>query len=63
MSEFPGRIELLTSDSTSKGAQSSQAAIFGAAAFPLLPLPSAKAKEIQGSVGIAVHRLHLDKHI
>ena len=37
MSEFPGRIELLTSDSTSRGAQSSQAAIFGAAAFPLYP--------------------------
>ena len=37
MSEFPGRIELLTSDSTSKGAHSSQAAMFGPAALPLYP--------------------------
>ena len=27
-----------------------------------LPLPSAKMKQIKGTVGIIVHRLHLHKH-
>ena len=63
MSEFPGRIELLTSKLYIKGgAQFPDCNCWRSILSPL-PLQSAKAKQIKCSVAIAVHRLHLQKHI
>ena len=63
MSQFPGRIELLTSKLYIKGGPQFQGCNCWRSSLSPLPLQSAKAKQIKCSVGIAVHRLHLHEHI